>query len=69
MSPLDLLEVPRDEELAGRRDNTRFIDIITVIELGRCKVNEFDLIFHDISGVNSELDGLRLVLGDGFSET
>jgi hypothetical protein len=66
---LDLLEVPRDEELAGRRDNTRLIDIITVIELGRCKVNEFDLILHDISGVNSQLDGLRLVLRDRFSET
>lgn len=69
MTPLDLFEVPRDEELPGRRDNTRLIDIVTVVELGGSEVDELDLVFHDILGVNRQLHCLGLILRDRLSET
>ena len=69
MTPLDLFEVPRDEQLPSRRDNTRLVNIVTVVELGGGKVDELDLVFHDILRVNRQLHCLGLVLRDRLRET
>jgi hypothetical protein len=61
---LDLLEVPSDKQSSSRCHNTSFINLISIVELGRCKIDKLYLILHDVLRIQGQLVGLRLGLGD-----
>jgi len=68
MTTFYLLEVPRDQILSCRGDNAGLTNAVTIVEPGRCEVNELDLILHDVLGVDGQLECLGLRFGYGLLE-
>lgn len=65
---LDLVEVPRDEELTRRGHNARLVDAVAIVEAGRREVDALDLVLYYVLRVDGELVSLWLRLGDGLLE-
>lgn len=68
VTTLDLLEVPRHQQLSSRGHNTCLVDLISIVKSGGCEVDELDLVLNDVLGINGQLEWLGLVLYDGLGE-
>lgn len=62
VTTLDLLKIPRNQQLSCGCHNTSLVDLISVVESGGCEVDELDLVLHDVLGINGQLEYLGLVL-------
>ena len=65
----DLLEVPSDEEIAGRGDDGRLLTVgAEVVELRRLEVNGTDPVLSHISSAQLQLEWVGLLLSHAVLE-